>query len=127
MAGGCGDLGRLSAIVWRPVATLPALYMTVWDRLTLAPLRQEFPQGTPNPAQIDRETPASSEKRGGEREFRHADGLVILAWAMIVVHMKIAIVAVPYATDVAKWGHAGGPHYFLDHGLMEALQELTSW
>lgn len=37
--------------------------------------------------------------------------------------MKIAIVAVPYANDVAKWGYAGGPQHFLDRGLIEALQD----
>jgi arginase len=37
--------------------------------------------------------------------------------------MQIAIVCVPYQLDVAKWGYAGGPRAFLDHGLMQRLQE----
>ena len=37
--------------------------------------------------------------------------------------MKIAIVAVPYGHDVARWGYAQGPDYFLQHGLVDALEE----
>jgi len=37
--------------------------------------------------------------------------------------MQIAIVCVPYQTDVARWGCAGGPQAFLEHGLMEQLRE----
>ena len=37
--------------------------------------------------------------------------------------MKIDIVGVPYQTDVARWGCAGGPRAFLDAGLMERLRE----
>ena len=37
--------------------------------------------------------------------------------------MQIDIVCVPYQTDVARWGCAGGPRAFLDAGLMERLRE----
>ncbi len=36
--------------------------------------------------------------------------------------MRIAVIAVPYNHDVAKWGYARGPDAFLDHGLVEALR-----
>jgi len=36
--------------------------------------------------------------------------------------VKIAIVAVPYANDIAKWGYAQGPDFFLRHGLVQALE-----
>lgn len=35
--------------------------------------------------------------------------------------MRIALVAVPFATDVARWGAANGPHAFLDAGLIDAI------
>jgi len=38
--------------------------------------------------------------------------------------MQIAIVCVPYQTDVARWGCARGPQAFLEHGLIEQLREL---
>ncbi|MBV9229259.1 MAG: arginase family protein [Chloroflexi bacterium] len=37
--------------------------------------------------------------------------------------MQIDIVSVPYQTDVARWGCAGGPQAFLDAGLIERLRE----
>ena len=37
--------------------------------------------------------------------------------------MRIAVVAVPYGHDIARWGYAQGPDYFLQHGLVEALEE----
>lgn len=37
--------------------------------------------------------------------------------------MQIDIVCIPYQTDVARWGCAGGPRAFLDHGLIERLRE----
>jgi arginase len=37
--------------------------------------------------------------------------------------MQIAIVCVPYQTDVARWGCARGPQAFLEHGLMEQVRE----
>src|SRR5579864_270004 len=36
--------------------------------------------------------------------------------------MNIAIVCVPYQTDVARWGCANGPRAFLDHGLIQLLE-----
>lgn len=37
--------------------------------------------------------------------------------------MDIQIVSVPYANDIAKWGYARGPEFFLSHGLVERLEE----
>jgi arginase len=37
--------------------------------------------------------------------------------------VNVAIVCVPYANDVARWGAARGPAAILDAGLIEALQE----
>jgi arginase len=37
--------------------------------------------------------------------------------------MKIALVAVPYQMDVARWGYALGPQAFLDAGLAAQLAE----
>ena len=37
--------------------------------------------------------------------------------------MQIALVCVPYQTDVARWGCARGPQAFLEHGLMERMRE----
>ncbi len=37
--------------------------------------------------------------------------------------MQIAIVCVPYQTDVARWGCARGPQAFLEHGLMKRVRE----
>src|SRR5262245_46370835 len=36
--------------------------------------------------------------------------------------MEIAVVCVPYQTDVARWGAAQGPQAFLDAGLLEQLR-----
>lgn len=35
--------------------------------------------------------------------------------------MRIAVVAVPFSTDVARWGAANGPQAFLDAGLIDAI------
>ncbi len=37
--------------------------------------------------------------------------------------MNIAIICVPYQVDVTRWGCANGPQAFLDHGLMDLLDE----
>lgn len=37
--------------------------------------------------------------------------------------MRIAFVCVPYQVDVARWGCAGGPQAFLEHGLIERMRE----
>jgi arginase len=37
--------------------------------------------------------------------------------------MEIAIVCVPYANDVARWGAARGPAAILDTGVVQALEE----
>ena len=37
--------------------------------------------------------------------------------------MKIAVVAVPYGHDIGRWGYAGGPEFFLEHGLVRALEQ----
>jgi arginase len=37
--------------------------------------------------------------------------------------MNIAIICVPYQVDVARWGCANGPRAFLDHGLIQLLEE----
>ena len=36
--------------------------------------------------------------------------------------MKVQIVAVPYANDIAKWGYAQGPEFHLQHGLVDTLK-----
>ncbi len=36
--------------------------------------------------------------------------------------MKVQIVAVPYANDIAKWGYAQGPQFHLQHGLIDTLK-----
>ena len=37
--------------------------------------------------------------------------------------MNITIICVPYQVDVTRWGYANGPQAFLDHGLMDLLDE----
>ncbi len=37
--------------------------------------------------------------------------------------MNINIICVPYQVDVTRWGCANGPQAFLDHGLMDLLDE----
>ncbi len=37
--------------------------------------------------------------------------------------VKVQIVAVPYAHDVAKWGYAKGPEFHLRHGLIDTLKQ----
>jgi len=37
--------------------------------------------------------------------------------------MNISLVCVPYQGDVARWGNAMGPRAFLDHGLVQQIQE----
>lgn len=37
--------------------------------------------------------------------------------------MNITIICVPYQVDVTRWGCANGPQAFLDHGLMDLLDE----
>ena len=37
--------------------------------------------------------------------------------------MNITVICVPYQIDVTRWGCANGPQAFLDHGLMELLDE----
>lgn len=37
--------------------------------------------------------------------------------------MEIAIVSVPFEHDIARWGTARGPEAYLQHGLVERLQE----
>ncbi len=38
--------------------------------------------------------------------------------------MDITVIGVPYQIDVARWGCALGPQSFIDHGLLERLEEL---